>query len=152
MAKKTDDEAPFRLACACASLRRAARAVTQVYDGELREAGLRSTQYTLLQALSSLDEIGQRRLGALLAIDTTTLSRTLQTLESAGWIETVPAVDRRKRRWRLTQAGREKWMEARPLWMRAQAKLRDSVRDVSWDDVLAVSDAVTRAASTIKSS
>src|SRR5213593_637056 len=39
------------LACACASLRRAARAVTQLYDTELQGTGLRATQFTLLQAL-----------------------------------------------------------------------------------------------------
>ena len=39
------------LPCACANLRRAARAVTQMYEEELRETGLRATQLTLMQTL-----------------------------------------------------------------------------------------------------
>ena len=39
------------LDCACASLRRAARAVTQLYEAALQDTGLRATQFTLLQAL-----------------------------------------------------------------------------------------------------
>jgi hypothetical protein len=39
------------LPCLCANLRRAVRAVTQVYDWPLRPVGLRATQLTLLQAL-----------------------------------------------------------------------------------------------------
>ena len=40
------------LVCACASLRRAARAVTQAYDAELRTTGMNPTQFTLLHFLA----------------------------------------------------------------------------------------------------
>ena len=36
------------LPCMCASLRRAARALTQLYDDALRPLGLRATQFTVL--------------------------------------------------------------------------------------------------------
>ena len=39
------------LPCACANLRRAARTVTKLYEDQLRDSGLRATQFTLLQAL-----------------------------------------------------------------------------------------------------
>ena len=134
------------LECACASLRRAARAVTQLYEDELRPVGLRATQYTILQVLGKGGEVGQGRLGEVLALDTTTLSRTLRLIESAGWIESRPGTDRRERYWALTKAGRAKWEEARPHWERAQAKLRKSLRGASWEEVLAASDAITWAA------
>jgi DNA-binding MarR family transcriptional regulator len=134
------------LDCACASLRRAARAVTQVYDEELRPTGLRVTQYTLLEALGKVGDVGQGRLGELLALDSTTLSRTLRLVESAGWIDSVPGRDRRERHWRLTRAGREKLDEAQPFWERAQARLRKNLRGASWDDVLAAANAATWAA------
>src|SRR6267378_7665261 len=60
------------LPCACANLRQACRVVTQIYDQELRESGLRATQFALLQAFSLAKGIWQRELGELLGIDSTT--------------------------------------------------------------------------------
>src|SRR5205823_2489322 len=65
------------LDCACASLRRAARAVTQAYEAALKHSGLRATQFTLLQVLERTGTSPQAALGELLALDPTTLSRTL---------------------------------------------------------------------------
>ena len=42
------------LPCACANLRRAARAVTRDYEAALKATGLNPTQHTLLQALRKL--------------------------------------------------------------------------------------------------
>jgi DNA-binding MarR family transcriptional regulator len=66
------------LPCACASLRRASRAVTQIYDQELRGLGLRVTQFTLLQAMELASNLTQGRLGELLSLDSTTLTRTMR--------------------------------------------------------------------------
>jgi DNA-binding MarR family transcriptional regulator len=43
----------------------------------IRPLGLRATQFTLLQALSQAGEVSQGTLGGILAIDSTTLTRTL---------------------------------------------------------------------------
>ena len=56
------------LACMCASLRRASRVLTQQYDEALRPLGLRATQFTVLQALSIVEEVSQGRLGEILAM------------------------------------------------------------------------------------
>src|SRR5690348_10334206 len=60
------------LPCFCASLRRASRALTQVYEQALRPLGLRGTQFTILQALSLAGEVPQGELGRILAMDSTT--------------------------------------------------------------------------------
>src|SRR2546427_12967726 len=87
------------LPCACASLRRASRAVTQLYEQALRPSGIRITQFTLLQFLALAGRpITQGTLGQLLALDSTTLSRTLKPLESAGWIRSTAGPDGRERR------------------------------------------------------
>jgi DNA-binding MarR family transcriptional regulator len=112
------------LVCACASLRRAARAVTQAYDAELRAAGINPTQFTLLHCLSRFGEVSQGKLGELLAIDTTTLTRTLEPLRKSGWIRARPGDDRRERRWSLTPAGERQRVGAAPHWEAAQARLR----------------------------
>jgi DNA-binding MarR family transcriptional regulator len=95
------------LPCACAGLRRASRAVTQLYDAALRPFGLRVTQFTLLQFLATADRpLPQGVVGQLLVVDSTTLSRTLRPLETAGWIRRVSGADARERCLELAPAGR----------------------------------------------
>lgn len=69
------------LHCMCANLRRAARAVTRLYNHELQTAGIEITQLTLLMALERTGEISQGELGRLLALDSTSLTRMLRLLE-----------------------------------------------------------------------
>jgi DNA-binding MarR family transcriptional regulator len=118
---------PAVLPCTCANLRRASRAVTQLYDDALRDAGLRATQFTLLQVLSLAGELTQRELGEFLAIDSTTLTRTLGPLENRGWIRSRPGADRRERHWAITAAGRVRLAKARPAWETAQRRMRAGV-------------------------
>jgi DNA-binding MarR family transcriptional regulator len=113
--------APLRvLPCTAANLRRAARAVTQVYDAQLRLVGLTIAQFTLLQTLSLAGRISQRRLGQILVLDSTTLTRTLRPLERKGWIRRRSGEDRRERQIELTAAGRSRFRAAIPAWNRAQ--------------------------------
>jgi len=74
----------------------------------------------------------QAALGELLALDPTTLSRTLRPLERAGWFRATPGRDRREVRWTLTRIGRQRLARATPAWMRAQARLRARVRPKHW--------------------
>ena len=137
---------PVTLPCACASLRRASRAVTQLYDHELRESGLRVTQFTLLQVLEIGGNMTQGRLGELLSLDSTTLTRTLRPLLGKGWVRSLPGEDRRERHLQLTPAGRRQLESARPGWERAQQRLRQALGASSWENMQTVSVAVTGAA------
>ena len=121
------------LPCACANIRRASRVVTQLYDYELRNAGMRATQFTLLQALALAGRIPQGRLGDLLAMDSTTLTRTLRLLVGKGWVRSLPGEDRRERHFQLTPAGHRQFDQARPHWERAQQRLRKSLGDSRWE-------------------
>lgn len=120
------------LSCACASLRRAARAVTQLYDAALADTGLSVTQLTLLRVLSQLGPSPQAALGDFLALDPTTLSRTLRPLQHAGWIRVTRSQDRREVRWTLTASGRGRLTRALPAWERVQARLRKRLRPEQW--------------------
>jgi DNA-binding MarR family transcriptional regulator len=124
------------LDCACASLRRAARAVTQRYEAALKETGLRATQFTLLQALDRMGPSPQAALGELLALDTTTLSRSLKPLARAGWIRAARGEDRRESIWALTPAGRRRFARAQPAWERAQKDLLRRVGAGRWKPLL----------------
>ena len=123
------------LPCACANLRRAARAVTRIYNRELRAADLELTQYTLLMALGITGESPQGKLGRILALDTTTLTRMLGSLVKRGWIEGRPGGDRRQRLLRLTPSGERKLKQARPFWERAQERLRRDLGESNWDQM-----------------
>lgn len=134
------------LPCACANLRRAARAVTQHYEGELRATGVRVTQFTLLQVLARAGPIRQGQLGELLAMDSTTLTRTLKLLLEEGWIRKAVGADRRQRYFELTAAGRRQMQEAMPHWERAQARLRKSLGEAGWGELERVLARVGKAA------
>jgi DNA-binding MarR family transcriptional regulator len=121
-----------QLPCICASMRRATRAVTRLYDRELREVALRSTQFTVLQALQRAGPLTQGALDSLLSLDSTTLSRSLQPLVDAGWVNSERGQDRRERHLRLTASGERKYQDALPAWRRAQNQLKKTIgRD--WD-------------------
>ena len=115
------------LPCMCANVRRAARALTQRYDDALRPLGLTITQFTILQALSLAGEPTQGDLGELLAMDSTTLTRTLAIMSRNGWIGKRYGADRRERRLRLTRAGESEFNRAVPNWRNAQETLREQL-------------------------
>jgi DNA-binding MarR family transcriptional regulator len=120
--------------------------VTQLYDEELAGTGVGIAQFTLLQALSKSGTITQGRLGSLLALDSTTLTRTLKPLEAARWIRIRPGEDRRERHLELTAAGEEQLDRASASWERAQKRLRTVVGDGEWGKLLGALTAVAGAA------
>ena len=121
------------LPCACAELRRAARAVTRLYDAALRPNGLRVTQFTLLQALDLAGRpLRQGVLGEILALDITTLSRTLRPLEEAKWIRSAAGADGRERYIELTPQGRRILERATPAWESAQRHLKATLGPQDW--------------------
>jgi DNA-binding MarR family transcriptional regulator len=127
----------------CASIRRASRTLSQIYDEALRPLGLRATQFTVLQALSVAGEVLQGDLGRMLAMDSTTLTRTLEILGRHGWIEKRTGEDLRERRVRLSQAGQLQFENAVPLWEKAQADLRRKLGDGQWNTLLKFTNEIT---------
>jgi len=123
------------LPCALANLRRATRVVTQLYQEEMRKHGLEgSTQFTILNILRSYPDLTQTELADALAVDTTTLSRTLRIMEREGWVATKQGrIDRRERRIGLTAKGRKQHQMSKPDWERAQDRLRAVIGE-EWSD------------------
>src|SRR5260370_30431255 len=112
------------LPCMCASFRRASRALTQLYEEALRPVRLRATQFTVLQTLSLASEVTQGELAQILAMDSTTLTRTLNIMGRHGWIAKKRGEDRREWRMRLSKAGEAEFKQALPHLGRAQTPLR----------------------------
>ena len=134
------------LPCACATTRRAARAITQLYDRCLHAAGIEAAQFGLLAVLDRMPGASQSVQGRLLAMDKTTLSRNFKLLKRRGWIELSPGKDERERGYRLTRAGRERLKAAKPLWNVAQQRLQCIVGSRAWATTLQTLRALTQAA------
>jgi DNA-binding MarR family transcriptional regulator len=134
------------LPCMCATLRRAARALTQMYERELRPLGLRSTQLTILQVLSRTGELTQRKLGEILAMDSTSLTRTLAVMLRDGWITERRGEDRRQRWIGMSRAGEKKLSAALPVWEKVQARLRREIGPQSWNSLMQLTRQITNLA------
>src|SRR5215218_1495170 len=106
--------------CACANLRKAARVVTQLFDGVLAPSGLKATQFTLLVTSRLMGETTVGELAGTMAMDRTTLSRNLKPLVREGLLEIRPGEDGRTRLVRVTPEGERALVDAYPLWQRAQ--------------------------------
>lgn len=113
-------------ACVCYNTRKAARAITRLYDDMLRPSGLRATQLTLLMVIDALGEPSITALAEHLVMDRTTLARDLRPMVAAGWVAVAPGEDRRTRIVRLTPTGGVALRDAFPLWRAAQAALVES--------------------------
>ena len=70
--------------CLCNALRQASRAVSRLYDEELRGVGLRTTQYSLLRVIARAGQVRQGDLSELTSLDETTLTRNLRPLVDAA--------------------------------------------------------------------
>ena len=125
-------EALFDLPCACQNLRRATRVVTRIYDQELKKAHLDVTQFGLLTALEATGGINQKGLSAGLAVDSTTLTRTLARLGKLGWVCVKQGSDRRERIFSLTPAGQGQLAAAKPHWASAEERLRQEFGASDW--------------------
>jgi DNA-binding MarR family transcriptional regulator len=120
--------------CVCNTLRMVTRVVTQLYDDCLRPSGLRVTQFSILAAITRLGEASLKQLEDELAIDQTTLTRSLSLLERAGVIERAPHSDGRIKAMRLTWKGKRTLEVARPLWAQAQGKVLRELGTKAWAD------------------
>ena len=109
--------------CLCFNLRRAARALTQLYDAALKPAQITAPQFTLLTAVARQGPVSLSDLAAALGMDRTTLTRNLTPLQRDGLVASAEGDDRRVRLLALTAMGRARLEQAEPLWNAVQAKV-----------------------------
>jgi DNA-binding MarR family transcriptional regulator len=130
----------------CGSFRRTARALTQRYERALRPLGLRATQLTILQVFERAGEVSQGQLGHMLAMDSTTLTRTLGIMRRQGWIAERRGEDQRERRLSLTKSGATKLNAAMIVWEKIQSQLRKQLGGAAWENLLHLTNEVTELA------
>jgi len=132
MTKRHPEPADAARDCACFNLRKAARAVTQMYETALAPSGVHATQFSVLVALAVADGAPLSRVAEALVMDRTTLTRNLRPLERRGWVRSEAGADRRERNLGLTRSGRAALERALPLWQQAQADLQERLGDARW--------------------
>jgi DNA-binding MarR family transcriptional regulator len=122
--------------CACFKVRKAARAITKLYEEVLRPSGLRATQFSLLMATRVMGPVTVVKLAQVMVMDRTTLTRNLQILETRGLITIKPGEDRREREVNLTAEGMEVLAKAVPLWEEAQERVREGLGEERLQNLL----------------
>jgi DNA-binding MarR family transcriptional regulator len=130
----------------CGSFRRTSRALTQSYERAFRPIGLRATQFTILQVLSRAGEVSQGQLGEILAMDSTTLTRTLEIMRRHGWIAERRGEDQRERRLSLSNSGKTKLNRATVVWEKIQSRLRGQLGDQAWNNLMQLTNQITELA------
>ena len=122
--------------CTCGELRKAARAITLLYDNAFKSSGLLSTQFNVLQAIYNIHSMGISDIANKLGMDRTTLTRNLSVLERRGFIEISQGKDHRIRIVTATQKGRSAVSKAILLWNEVQRKVKQEMGENSWRELM----------------
>lgn len=121
--------------CLCFASRRAARSITRAFDRELRQHGIRATQFTLLAVLELKGEQLIGDLAEFLAVERTTLTRNLSVAEEQGLVRIRPGEDARARIVTITPKGRATLRKAFPTWRKVQAALTEELGQQAADSL-----------------
>jgi len=113
--------------CMGMRVRRAARVVANHYDKHLKPAGLKGTQFTLLNTIFMNPSANIGKLADILGLDRTTLNRNLKPLERKGLIRSGSGKDPRTRTLALTKEGTRILQNALPYWLEAQSAAMETV-------------------------
>jgi DNA-binding MarR family transcriptional regulator len=122
--------------CTCSELRKAARAITLLYDNAFKSSGLLSTQFGALQVIYDNDCIRISDLAGQLGMDRTTLTRNLSVLQRHGFIEISQGKDHRTRIVTATQKGRNAVSKTILLWNEIQRKVKQKMGENLWRELM----------------
>jgi DNA-binding MarR family transcriptional regulator len=119
------------LNCLTFNLQRAARAAMRGFELGAKASGMTVPQFTTMSLLAGFGGLSITQLAERLGTDRTTLTRNLGVMAKHGWITLEETDDQRLHVWKLTDIGRERVDQARPLWQAYQAEL---VQQIGEDD------------------
>jgi DNA-binding MarR family transcriptional regulator len=127
--------------CMLTRARLIARVITNIYDQELRPFGINSPQYALLGVIAEIGPATRTEIAHHNHQERSTLSRNLQIMLDAGWIEELPNdEDRRSRPLVVKPAGRELMHNAMPAWRAGQARAKSRLGDDGMNAIIQVAD------------
>jgi DNA-binding MarR family transcriptional regulator len=118
----------IRDSCLCLATQRAARILARQFDAVFAPLGITNGQFSMMCALMGTWGPKLSDLAGFLAMDQTTISTAVRTLERKGMLVLEQdADDGRVWRPRLTEAGRAVVVQAIPLWKAEHAALEAEV-------------------------
>ncbi len=106
--------------CLAMRVRRLNRSLTSIYDDAFRPLGITAGQVNMLVAVIKRGELSPGQLGGILKIEKSTLSRNLERMRKAGWIEITAPATGRTHAIHATRKGGRLLLQALPLWRDAQ--------------------------------
>ncbi|MEP0176461.1 MAG: MarR family winged helix-turn-helix transcriptional regulator [Paraglaciecola sp.] len=118
--------------CACFRMRAASRKLTRDYDEVLKPAGIKITQFTVLAIISGTKPHSISSMASSLSMERTSLVRTLSLLEKKELIKLGIEGYRREREISLTPKGEAIFLEAVPLWEKAQSNFEEQLGAGVW--------------------
>ena len=94
------------------------RSLTSIYDDAFRPLGITASQVNMLVALIKQGSPSPGELGNLLNIEKSTISRNLERMRKAGWIDITTSG--RTHAVEATSEGKQLLVEVMPAWKEAQ--------------------------------
>ena len=131
---------PIAATCTYFHLRKASRAVTQLFVETMKPSGLQGTQFTILVAVAIAGSSTICDLAESLAMDRTTMTRSLKPLEKKGFIAVETGQDRRIKVVSLTSKGCIVLSETIALWQEAQDRIVEKLGEENWKMLLLLLD------------
>jgi DNA-binding MarR family transcriptional regulator len=109
--------------CVCGYVRKLSRVVTAIYDGALADAGLKTSQFSVLIAVANRGKARPAELTEHLQMDESTVSRNVERMCARGWLRLEHEGDRRSHLIEVTDKGQALIRKCLPAWRQAQAEV-----------------------------
>ncbi|ARF15663.1 MarR family transcriptional regulator [Sporosarcina ureae] len=139
--------------CASANLRTVSGSLTQLYNHLLKPTGLKITQYYMLGNIYTSPDISISRLGEMMLLDQTTVTRNLNILNDSGYVHIKRAEqDSRTKVVTITNLGYEKLNDATPIWLHVQEQIEGAIGKAQYMDLLDKLGALQRVIDDVKRS
>jgi DNA-binding MarR family transcriptional regulator len=106
--------------CIAFRVRALNRVITNLYDAALAPFNLTVNQATMLIMLALVGEATPGRIGQVLIMEKSTISRNLDRMKKQGWVESSGRAGGKEMVVRVTQAGRTLLAAFHPSWEAAQ--------------------------------
>ncbi|MFZ0680672.1 MarR family winged helix-turn-helix transcriptional regulator [Candidatus Binatus sp.] len=112
--------------CVCGYVRKLSRMVTAIYDGALADAGLKTSQFSVLIAVANRGKARPAELTKHLQMDESTVSRNVDRMCARGWLRLErEGGDRRSHLIEVTDKGHALIRKCLPAWRQAQAEVSE---------------------------
>src|SRR5579863_8563106 len=114
--------------CVGGCVRKLNRMVSAIYDGALANAGLKTSQFSVLVSVANRKQARPAELIKHLQLDESTLSRNVERMCARGWLRLVQDADRRSHLIEVTDNDQALIRKCLPAWQKAQAESQSAPR------------------------